>query len=89
MISNSFLGLGKNQPSRKSLQLGENTIQVCRMSRFNPSKSLQQQSFVAASNLGANYIEVSLFFFLFLIMLTLISLVLAHPLIRSINANTT
>ncbi|KAJ9648085.1 Glycerophosphocholine phosphodiesterase [Coniosporium tulheliwenetii] len=34
-------GLGKNQASRKSLQLGENTI----------------QSFIAAANLGANYVE--------------------------------
>ncbi|KAI9666725.1 MAG: Glycerophosphocholine phosphodiesterase [Alyxoria varia] len=34
-------GLGKNMASRKSLQLGENTI----------------QSFVAAANLGASYVE--------------------------------
>jgi glycerophosphodiester phosphodiesterase len=34
-------GLGKNLASRKSLQLGENTI----------------QSFIAAANLGANYVE--------------------------------
>jgi glycerophosphodiester phosphodiesterase len=34
-------GLGKNQPDRKSLQLGENTV----------------QSFVAAANLGASYVE--------------------------------
>ncbi|KAI9803355.1 MAG: Glycerophosphocholine phosphodiesterase [Piccolia ochrophora] len=34
-------GLGKNQPARKSLQLGENTI----------------QSFIAAANLGASYVE--------------------------------
>jgi glycerophosphodiester phosphodiesterase len=34
-------GLGKNQASRKSLQLGENTI----------------QSFIAAANLGASYVE--------------------------------
>ncbi|KAI9828136.1 MAG: Glycerophosphocholine phosphodiesterase [Thelocarpon impressellum] len=34
-------GLGKNLPSRKSLQLGENTI----------------QSFIAAANLGASYVE--------------------------------
>lgn len=36
-------GLGKNAPSRKSLQLGENTI----------------QSFISAANLGASYVEVS------------------------------
>ncbi|KAF2471964.1 GDPD-domain-containing protein [Lindgomyces ingoldianus] len=35
-------GLGKNMASRKSLQLGENTI----------------QSFIAAANLGASYVEV-------------------------------
>lgn len=34
-------GLGKNLPGRKSLQLGENTL----------------QSFIAAANLGASYIE--------------------------------
>ncbi|EON61162.1 hypothetical protein W97_00374 [Coniosporium apollinis CBS 100218] len=34
-------GLGKNLASRKSLQLGENTL----------------QSFIAAANLGANYVE--------------------------------
>lgn len=34
-------GLGKNVPSRKSLQLGENTV----------------QSFIAAANLGASYVE--------------------------------
>ncbi|BFZ58925.1 Glycerophosphocholine phosphodiesterase [Savitreella phatthalungensis] len=34
-------GLGKNFPDRKSLQLGENTV----------------QSFVAAANLGASYVE--------------------------------
>lgn len=34
-------GLGKNMPSRKSLQLGENTV----------------QSFIAAANLGASYVE--------------------------------
>ncbi|RDW66060.1 GDPD-domain-containing protein [Coleophoma cylindrospora] len=34
-------GLGKNQTANKSLQLGENTI----------------QSFIAAANLGANYVE--------------------------------
>jgi glycerophosphodiester phosphodiesterase len=34
-------GLGKNQASRRSLQLGENTI----------------QSFIAAANLGASYVE--------------------------------
>jgi glycerophosphodiester phosphodiesterase len=34
-------GMGKNQSSRKSLQLGENTI----------------QSFIAAANLGASYVE--------------------------------
>ncbi|KAI9774276.1 MAG: Glycerophosphocholine phosphodiesterase [Geoglossum simile] len=37
------LGLGKNSASRKSLQLGENTI----------------ESFIAAANLGASYVEVS------------------------------
>ncbi|KAH8705135.1 putative glycerophosphocholine phosphodiesterase Gde1 [Talaromyces proteolyticus] len=36
-------GLGKNLASRKSLQLGENTI----------------QSFIAAANLGASYVEVN------------------------------
>ncbi|MCJ1473296.1 Glycerophosphocholine phosphodiesterase [Lambiella insularis] len=35
-------GLGKNMASRKSLQLGENTI----------------QSFIAAANLGASYVEI-------------------------------
>ncbi|KAL2260774.1 hypothetical protein VTK26DRAFT_5128 [Humicola hyalothermophila] len=34
-------GLGKNMPSNKSLQLGENTV----------------QSFIAAANLGAQYVE--------------------------------
>lgn len=34
-------GLGKNMASRKSLQLGENTV----------------QSFIAAANLGASYVE--------------------------------
>ncbi len=34
-------GLGANKPSNKSLQLGENTL----------------QSFIAAANLGANYVE--------------------------------
>lgn len=34
-------GLGKNVPTRKSLQLGENTV----------------QSFIAAANLGASYVE--------------------------------
>ena len=34
-------GMGKNAPSRKSLQLGENTV----------------QSFIAAANLGASYVE--------------------------------
>ncbi|EEH40346.2 glycerophosphodiester phosphodiesterase GDE1 [Paracoccidioides lutzii Pb01] len=36
-------GLGKNMAGRKSLQLGENTI----------------QSFIAAANLGASYVEVN------------------------------
>ncbi|KAI9787145.1 MAG: Glycerophosphocholine phosphodiesterase [Geoglossum umbratile] len=39
--SNKFEGLGKNLASRKSLQLGENTI----------------ESFIAAANLGASYVE--------------------------------
>jgi len=34
-------GMGKNMPSNRSLQLGENTV----------------QSFIAAANLGANYVE--------------------------------
>ncbi|KAJ9265662.1 hypothetical protein DTO195F2_1701 [Paecilomyces variotii] len=37
-------GLGKNFASRKSLQLGENTV----------------QSFIAAANLGASYVEVNI-----------------------------
>ena len=54
-------GLGKNVATRRSLQLGENTIQVFARSlvRFRYSNVIQ--SFIAAANLGASYVEVNSF----------------------------
>ncbi|KAI9876822.1 MAG: Glycerophosphocholine phosphodiesterase [Pleopsidium flavum] len=52
-------GLGKNMAARKSLQLGENTIQVNIIPHVKMDCADGNKSFIAAANLGASYVELT------------------------------
>jgi len=58
-VTKNFSGIGQNDPGRRQLQIEENTIQVANLTAVFARHWLTlMQSFLAAKDLGASYIEV-------------------------------
>jgi hypothetical protein len=61
-IDNQHTGIGQNDPGRRQLQIGENTIEVSdlhiKIEEWGILELTNMQSFLSAMNLGASYVEV-------------------------------